>query len=99
MLPWPGAVLLAVLVAAWLMLTRRGQQARSVAYVGISTLSQRLGSSAVIVVGIAGVVAVLVALLAMAEGYAQTLRNTGSQDTAIVMRGASAAEVASVLDN
>lgn len=98
MLPWPAAVVLALLFAAWLLLTRRGRQTRSVASVGISTLGQRLGASAVIVVGIAGVVGVLVALLAMAEGYAQTLRNTGGTDTAIVMRGASAAEVASVLD-
>ena len=52
-----------------------------------------------IVVGIAGVVGVLVALLAMGEGYAETLRKTGSDDTAIVMRGASAAEVMSVLDH
>ena len=98
MLPWPGAVLLAVLIAAWLLFTRRGRQAASVANVGISTLPQRLGSSAVIVVGIAGVVGVLVALLAMAEGYSETLRKTGSADTAIVMRGASASEVMSVLE-
>jgi len=98
MLPWPGAALLAVLIAAWLLLTRRGRQAASVANVGISTLPQRLGSSAVIVVGIAGVVGVLVALLAMAEGYSETLRKTGSADTAIVMRGASASEVMSVLE-
>jgi putative ABC transport system permease protein len=98
MLPWPGAVLLAVLIAAWLLFTRRGRQAASVANVGISTLRQRLGSSAVIVVGIAGVVGVLVALLAMAEGYSETLKKTGSADTAIVMRGASASEVMSVLE-
>jgi len=98
MLPWPGAIVLAVLLAAWLVLTRRGHQAASVASVGISTLRQRLGSSAVIVVGIAGVVGVLVALLAMAEGYSETLRKTGSIDTAIVMRGASASEVMSVLE-
>jgi len=98
MLPWPGAALLAVLIAAWLLLTRRGRQAASVANVGISTLRQRLGSSAVIVVGIAGVVGVLVALLAMAEGYSETLKKTGSADTAIVMRGASASEVMSVLE-
>ena len=97
MLPWQGALLLLVLLSLWLLLFRTGVQTRSVAAVGISTLSQRLGSSAVIVVGIAGVVGVLVALLAMAEGYAQTLRNSGSPDTAIVLRGASAAEVASVL--
>jgi len=99
MLPWPGAILLAVLFAAWMAFTRRGRQAASVTSVGISTLRQRLGSSAVIVVGIAGVVGVLVALLSMAEGYAETLRNTGSADTAIVMRGASASEVMSVLDH
>jgi putative ABC transport system permease protein len=97
MLPWTGAVALVALLALWLFLARSGAQARSVTSVGISTLSQRLGSSAVIVVGIAGVVGVLVALLAMAEGYAQTLRNSGSPDTAIVMRGASAAEVTSSL--
>ena len=98
MLPWPGAIALAVLIAAWLVLTRRGRQAASVASVGISTLKQRLGSSAVIVVGIAGVVGVLVALLAMAEGYSETLKKTGGIDTAIVMRGASASEVMSVLE-
>jgi putative ABC transport system permease protein len=97
MLPWQGALALLLLLALWLFLFRGGAQARSVASVGLSTLTQRLGSSAVIVVGIAGVVGVLVALLAMAEGYAQTLRNSGGPDTAIVLRGASAAEVASVL--
>jgi putative ABC transport system permease protein len=99
MLPGPGALVLAVLLALWLAFTRRGRQARSVAAVGISTLRQRLGSSAVIVIGIAGVVGVLVALLAMAEGYSETLRRTGSADTAIVMRGASASEVMSGLDH
>ena len=98
MLPWQGALVLAALFAAWLALTRSGRRAMSVANVGISTLGQRLGSSAVIVVGIAGVVGVLVAMLAMAEGYAETLRKTGSLDTAIVLRGASAAEVMSGLD-
>jgi putative ABC transport system permease protein len=96
-LPWFGALVLALLFALWLALTRRGGQARSVAAVGLSTLPQRMGATAVIVVGIAGVVGVLVALLAMAEGYAETLRKTGSVDTAVVLRGASAAEVASVL--
>jgi len=98
LLPAVGALGLAVVIALWLGLTRRGRQALSVAGVGLSTLRQRLGASAVIVVGIAGVVGVLVALLAMAEGYSQTLRSTGSEDTAIVLRGASAAEVMSGLD-
>ncbi|WP_250628569.1 ABC transporter permease [Pinirhizobacter soli] len=97
-LPWYLALALAVVLAAWLLFTRSGGQAASVTAVGVSTLRQRLGSASVIVIGIAGVVGVLVALLAMAEGYSQTLRKTGSADTAIVMRGSSASEVMSVLD-
>jgi putative ABC transport system permease protein len=97
LMPWQGALVAALLLGLWMFLFRSGAQARSVAAVGVSTLTQRLGSSAVIVVGIAGVVGVLVALLAMAEGYAETLRNSGSLDTAIVMRGASANEVSSSL--
>ena len=98
-IPVQGAAVLALLLALWLVFTRSGTQARSVAAVGISTLGQRLGSSAVIVVGIGGVVAVLVSLLAMREGYSETLRRTGGPDSAIVMRGASAAEVGSLLEN
>jgi putative ABC transport system permease protein len=98
MLPAVGALVGVLLLALWLGLTRRGRQALSAADVGLRTLPQRLGSSAVIVVGIAGVVGVLVALLAMAEGYSQTLRKSGSLDTAIVLRGASSSEVSSGLD-
>jgi putative ABC transport system permease protein len=96
-LPWFVLLALAVVFALWMVLTRRGQQAGSVTQVGLSTLRQRIGASSVIVIGIAGVVAVLVALLAMAEGYRETLRRSGSEDTAIVLRGASAAEVMSTL--
>jgi putative ABC transport system permease protein len=92
-------VLPVVLLAVWMLLARQGRQAISVTAVGISTLRQRLGMSSVIVIGIAGVVAVLVALLAMSDGYRETLSKTGSADTAIVMRGASASEVMSVLDH
>ena len=92
-------LLLAVCLALWMLLSRQGRQAASVTAVGVSTLRQRLGMSSVVVVGIAGVVGVLVALLAMSEGYRETLSKTGSADTAIVMRGASASEVMSVLDH
>jgi len=97
-LPWPGAVVLALLFAIWLWGTRVGGQARSVAAVGFATVPLRLGSSAVIVVGIAGVVGVLVALLAMAEGYRQTVRATGDEHTVVVMRSGSASELSSTLD-
>ncbi|SFR90652.1 putative ABC transport system permease protein [Dyella sp. OK004] len=98
-LPWQGLLVLLVALALWLLLSRRGRQTASITAVGVSTMAQRLGSSAVIVIGIAGVVGVLVAMFAMAEGYRETLRRTGSEDTAIVMRGASSAEVSSVLDH
>ena len=98
-LPWMALLGLVVVFAAWLLLSRRGRQAGSVTQVGLSTLRQRIGASSVVVIGIAGVVGVLVAMLAMAEGYRETLRKSGSEDTAIVMRGASAAEVMSTLDH
>ncbi len=96
-LPWWSAVLAAVLFLTWLLLTRTGHQAWSVTELGIATVPQRLGASAVVVVGIAGVVGVLVALLAMAQGFQSTLVETGSDATAIVLRAGSQTELNSVL--
>ncbi|MGH8288746.1 MAG: ABC transporter permease [Steroidobacteraceae bacterium] len=87
------------LFGAWLALTRTGRQAWSATAVGIATIPQRLGSSCVVLIGIAGVVGVLVALLAMAEGLRATLQQTGSNDTAIVLRAGSQTEVNSVVDH
>ena len=98
-LPWPLLLALAVLFLLWMQLTRPGRQAGSATSVGVSTLPQRIGSSSVVVVGIAGVVAVLVSLLAMGVGYSEALSNSGSTDTAIVMRDGSASEVSSVLEH
>jgi putative ABC transport system permease protein len=64
----------------------------------MSTLPQRLGGASVVVVGIAGVVGVLVSLLAMGKGYESTFRATGSDDTAIVLRSGALTESTSVLD-
>ena len=80
MLPWQGLLAVALALALWMGLTRGGRQAASVTWVGVGTLRQRLGASSVVVIGIAGVVGVLVALLAMAEGYRHTLASSGSQD-------------------
>lgn len=97
LLPWFVILALAVALVLWLAFTRSGRRTLSVTRVGLSTLAQRLGSTAVIVIGIAGVVGVLVAMLAMGEGLSATLRQTGSDDTAIVLRGGSQAETNSVL--
>ena len=98
-LPWWSAAIAAVLLAAWLLLTRTGRQAWSVTELGIATVPQRLGASSVVVVGIAGVVGVLVALLAMAQGFQSTLVETGSDQTAIILRAGSQTELNSVLDH
>ena len=39
---------LVLALALWMTLTRRGRQAASVTWVGVSTLPQRLGSSSVV---------------------------------------------------
>lgn len=93
------ALLLLIGLVLWLLLTRSGRQAWSVTQVGILTIPQRLASSLVVVVGIAGVVGVLVAVLAMGAGFAATLKQTGSLDTAIVLRAGSQTELNSVLDH
>jgi putative ABC transport system permease protein len=97
MLPWWGVLALAVFLALWLLLTRTGALALAATSIGIAGLPQRWGASSVIVIGIAGVVGVLVAMLAMGEGFKATLDNTGSDGTAIVLRGGSQAETNSVI--
>jgi putative ABC transport system permease protein len=92
-----GGLLLLLLL--WLVATRSGRQAWSVTLVAILTIPQRLGSSLVVVVGIAGVVGVLVAVLAMGAGFASTLRQTGRDDAVIVMRAGAQSEINSVLDH
>lgn len=96
-LPWQGVLIVAVLVALWLVLTRGGRLALAATRIGIASLPQRWGASSVIVVGIAGVVGVLVAMLAMGAGFQSTLNSTGDDTTAIVLRGGSQAETNSVI--
>lgn len=64
----------------------------------LQSIPQRWGASLVIVVGIAGVVAVLVAMLSMSAGLTKTLGTTGRMDRAIVLRAGSNAELSSFLD-
>src|SRR5690606_26444981 len=96
LLPWYGVAAAAAALALWLLLTRSGRLALAAARIGIASLPQRWGASSVIIVGIAGVVGVLVAMLAMGEGFSATLKQTGNDDTAIILRGGSQAETNSV---
>jgi putative ABC transport system permease protein len=96
-LPWIGVLVVAVLLVLWLLLTRSGRLSLAATRIGIASLPQRWGASSVVVVGIAGVVGVLVAMLAMGEGFQATLNSTGDDTTAIVLRGGSQAETNSVI--
>ncbi len=60
------------------------RQMTAVTSMNLSNLPQRFGASLVIVIGIAGVVAVLVSVLAMGVGFARTIAGTGRADRAIV---------------
>ncbi len=68
-----------------------------VTWTSVSTIPQRLGSSLAAAFGVAGVVTVLVAVLSIAEGFQAALAGTGSNKTAIVMRGGSDTEMSSIL--
>ena len=69
------------------------KQIFSITMLGLRSIPERLGPSLVIVVGIAGVVAVFTALLAMAAGFQSTLESAGRPDVALVLRGGSQAEL------
>lgn len=73
------------------------RQIGSVTAMNLRSLPQRWSTSLVIVIGIAGVVAVLVSVLAMSTGMIKTLNSSGRDDRAIVLRNGSASEMGSVL--
>lgn len=73
------------------------QQILAITLMNLRAIPQRLGASLVIVIGIAGVVGVLVALLSMARGFQATLASTGRPDRVIVLRGGANDELSSVL--
>ena len=75
----------------------RLSQIVAVSALNLRSVHQRAASSAVAVVGIAGVVIVFVAVLSIAEGFRRTLVNAGSDDTAVVLRAGSDAEMTSGL--
>ncbi len=73
------------------------RQIASVTAMNMRSLRQRIATSLVIVVGIAGVVAVLVSVLAMSSGMIRTLQNSGRDDRVMVLRNGSTTDLASAL--
>ena len=74
------------------------QQLAAVTAMNLRNLPARLGTSLVAVVGIGGVVAVLVSLLSMGEGFRAALELSGQDDVALVLRGGSSDELSSAFD-
>ncbi|HWX68494.1 MAG TPA: ABC transporter permease [Steroidobacteraceae bacterium] len=74
------------------------RQALAITGISIRSIPERWAPSLVIVVGLAGVVAVFTALLAMATGFESTLKATGRSDAALILRGGSDAELNSAFD-
>ena len=66
-----------------------------VSVINLRNVPRRLGTSLVVVVGIAGVVGVLVSVLAMGEGFRHTLASTGRPTRVIMLRAGSDAEMSS----
>lgn len=64
-------------------------QISAITGINLKSIPERWGTSLVIVVGLAGVVAVFTALLAMSAGFSSTLVAAGRSDVAMILRGGS----------
>jgi putative ABC transport system permease protein len=70
-------------------------QTIAVTSLGIRNIPERLGSSVVAIVGIAGVVIVFVAVLSIGEGFKAAMTVAGSPSRALVMRSGADSEMTS----
>src|SRR5262249_35241810 len=73
------------------------RQTATVTLLNLRMIRERKGASSAAAVGIAGVVAVFVAILSIGVGFRRTLAGTGSPDTALVLRSGSDSEMMSGL--
>jgi putative ABC transport system permease protein len=73
------------------------RQISSVTAMNLRTVPQRIGSSSVIVVGIAGVVGVLLSVFALTRSLSDAVLATGSPERAIVLRAGATGEFSSTL--
>lgn len=70
-------------------------QTIAVTLLNLRTVPQRLGSSGVAIIGIAGVVVVFVSVLSIAAGFTAAMQGTGSASRALVMRSGADSEMTS----
>jgi putative ABC transport system permease protein len=74
------------------------KQIFGVTCLGLRSVPSRLAASIVLVIGVAGVVGVLVSVLAMASGLRRTVARTGASDRALVLHKAAQTEGFSNVD-
>lgn len=72
-------------------------QSLAVTAVSLRSIPLRLGNSLVIVIGVAGVTAVLTSVLAMSSGFRQTLNRDGRADRALILTNNAESEASSFL--
>ena len=72
-------------------------QILAITLVNIRSIPQRLSSSAVAIIGIAGVVVVFVSVLSIAQGFRAAMTTAGDPRTAIVLRAGTDSEMSSGL--
>jgi len=72
-------------------------QTIAVTALNLRTIPQRLASSGVAIVGIAGVVVVLVSVLSIAAGFTAAMQGSGSPTRALIMRSGADSEMTSGL--
>lgn len=73
------------------------RQALAITLASLRALPGRLGPSLVAIIGVAGVVAVLVAVLSMARGFEKSLEGGASPENVIVTRSGAGSELESAL--
>lgn len=72
-------------------------QITAVTLANLRSVGERKAASVVAVVGLAGVVAILVGVLSMREGFRVALDQAGAEDIAIIMRSGASSEMSSGL--
>lgn len=70
-------------------------QVATVTWLNLRSIPQRLASSLVAIIGIAGVVVIFLAVLSIGEGFKHAMTGAGSADTAVVLRSGATSEMTS----
>ena len=74
------------------------RQTVAVLFLNLRTIPSRLGSSAVAIIGIAGVVIVFVSVLSISAGFSAAMTGSGSPDRVLILRKGSDTEMTSGID-